>query len=238
MKAIEVNNLTVRFRNTVILDHLTFDIEEGCITAIIGPNGSGKSTLLKAIMGFIPFEGEIKIFGQNNLQARHLLGYVPQHYEIDKFLPLTVKEFFEISLTTQKQNEQTIKNVLRDLDIEHYYHKELRHLSGGQLQRVLFARALINNPKVLLLDEPISEIDVSGQKEFYSIIHHLNEKHKLTILIVTHEITVVHHFAKHVLCLNKKLICNGPVSLLFNEKLLKELYGRDVFVYPFNKPLN
>lgn len=237
MNAIEVKNLVVRFGNNIILDNLNFEIEEGCITAIIGPNGSGKSTLLRAIMGLIPFGGEIKIFGEPNFKNRHLLGYVPQHYNIDKFLPLTVEEFLRLSLIKKKFDEKKIKQVLEDIDIFHYFKKELRDLSGGQLQRVLFAKALINEPLILLLDEPISEIDVAGQKEFYSIIKHLNEKHKVTILIVTHEITIVHHFAKHVLCLNKKLICNGPVSLLFNENLLKELYGREIFVYPFNKPL-
>ncbi|MER3570299.1 MAG: manganese ABC transporter ATP-binding protein [Patescibacteria group bacterium] len=239
MKAIEVKNLNVKFGNLKVLDNLNFDIEEGLVTAIIGPNGSGKSTLLKAIMGIIPYEGEIKIFGEDHKKNLHLLGYVPQSYEIDKFLPMTVKEFLFYSSLNQKENyEQKILKVLNDLDIIHYENRKLKDLSGGQVQRVLFARSLINDPKILLLDEPISEIDIVGQKEFYNIIHHLNKDHKLTILIVTHEVTIVHHFAHHVLCLNKKLVCNGPISLLFNEKILKELYGREIFIYPFNKPIN
>lgn len=237
IKALEVKNLSVSFGKTLVLDNLNFEIEEGMVTAIIGPNGSGKSTLLKAILGLIPFSGEILIYGKPNYEQRKLIGYVPQYYEIDKFLPMTVKEFLEFNLTKETlRKKEHLFHHLKDLDISHYQDKLLKDLSGGQLQRVLFCRALINDPKILLLDEPVSEIDLAGQREFYEIIHFLNTHHKLTILMVTHEITIVHHFANHVLCLNKKLICNGPISLLFKEEILKELYGREIFVYPFNKP--
>jgi zinc transport system ATP-binding protein len=238
MKAIEVKNLNVSFGNFKVLDNISFDVEEGNITAVIGPNGSGKSTLLKAIMSLIPYKGEILIYGKPNYEQRKLIGYVPQHFEIEKFLPMTVKEFLEFNLTEETLPKKShLEHHLKELDILNYKDKLLRELSGGQLQRVLFCRALINDPKILLLDEPISEIDIAGQKEFYEIIRFLNKEHKLTILLVTHEITIVHHFATHVICLNKKLVCNGPITLLFKEEILKELYGREIFVYPFNKPL-
>jgi len=235
--AIEVKNLSVRLGNVLVLDNLNFEVEEGSITAIIGPNGSGKSTLLKAIIGLIPFRGEILIYGKPNFQQRKIIGYVPQSYEVDRFLPMTVREFLEFNLTKETlPKKEHLNHHLKEMDIIQYENKLLRDLSGGQLQRVLFCRALVNDPKILLLDEPTSGIDIAGQREFYEIIHFLNTHHRLTILMVTHEITIVHHFANHVLCLNKKLICNGPVSLLFREEILKELYGREIFVYPFNKP--
>jgi len=237
MKAIEIKNLNVSFGSLKVLNNISFEVEEGNITAIIGPNGSGKSTLLKAILGLIPYKGEILIYGEPNYKQRKLIGYVPQHFEVEKFLPVTVKEFLEFNLTEKNLPQKShLEHYLKELDILDYKNKLLRELSGGQLQRVLFCRALINDPKILLLDEPISEIDIAGQKEFYEIIKFLNKEHHLTILIVTHEITVVHHFATHLICLNKKLVYNGPITLLFKEEILKELYGKEIFVYPFNKP--
>ncbi len=230
--ALEVKNLIVRFGQQEVIKNISFQLPEGTITALIGPNGAGKSVLLKTILGLYEYQGEIKIFGENHLKMLHLVGYVPQYYSIDPALPLNVYEFLAIKINDQDK----IKEVLREVDIEDLERKELRYLSGGQLQRVLFARALLGNPRILLLDEPTSEVDIAGKKEFYEIIKYLNENKKVTILITSHEITVVHTFAQRVLCLNRSLVCDGPISLLFNEETLKKLYKRDIFIFPFNKP--
>jgi zinc transport system ATP-binding protein len=233
MNALEVKNLVVRFGEQEIIRNISFVLPEKTITALIGPNGAGKSVLLKTILGLYPYEGEIKIFGENHLKMLHLVGYVPQSYNFDSVLPLTVYEFLKIS---NPQGE--INKVLKEIDIENIKDKNLSRLSGGQLQRVLFARAILSQPKILLLDEPVSETDIVGQKEFYTIIKHLNKEHGTTILITSHEITIVHTFAQRVLCLNRSLVCDGPVTELFKEEILKKLYQRDIFVYPFNRPLN
>ncbi len=232
MIALEVKNLKVRLGDQEIIRNISFKLEEGTITALIGPNGSGKTTLLKTILGLLPYEGEIKIFGEDHLKMLDIVGYLPQHYNLDPILPLTVNEF--LSLTSS--SPEKIDEILKEVDIENLKNKKVARLSGGQLQRVLFARVLLNDPKILLLDEPVSETDIVGQREFYEIIKFLNEKKKVTILIVSHEITIVHNFAQRVLCLNRSLVCDGPISELFKEETLKKLYQRDIFVYPFNKP--
>ena len=232
MNVLEVKNLTVKIAGQEIVKNITFDLREGTITALIGPNGAGKSLLLKTILGLYPYQGEIKIMGQNHLKMLNLIGYVPQNYNIDHILPLTVYEFLKLSMP-----KGDIDTVLKEIDIENLKNKNISRLSGGQLERVLFARAILSHPKILLLDEPVSETDIAGQKEFYEIIKNLNVKHKVTILITSHEITIIHTFAQRVLCLNHSLICNGDVSELFKEEILKKLYKRDIFVYPFNRPL-
>lgn len=237
MLALEVKNLRVRFRNEEIIKNISFGLEEGTITALIGPNGAGKSVLLKTILGLYSYEGEIKIFGENHLKMLDKVGYLPQYYSIDPLLPLKVYEFLEKSTINENiDKKEKIENTLREIDISNLKDKLIYNLSGGQLERVLFARSIINQPKILLLDEPVSETDIVGQKEFYEIIKSLNQKQKTTILIVSHEITVVHTFAQKVLCLNRSLVCDGPISELFKEKTLKKLYQRDIFIYPFNKP--
>jgi zinc transport system ATP-binding protein len=161
-----------------------------------------------------------------------LVGYVPQNYNFDPVLPLTVYEFLKIS-----NPQGDIDKVLKETDIENTKDKNLSRLSGGQLQRVLFARAILAQPKILLLDEPVSETDIVGQKEFYAIIKHLNQELEVTILITSHEITIVHTFAQRVLCLNRSLVYDGPIVELFKEEILKKLYKRDIFVYPFKRPI-
>jgi ABC-type Mn2+/Zn2+ transport system ATPase subunit len=229
---LEVKNLIVKFGEQEIIKNISFALPEGTITALIGPNGAGKSVLLKTILGLYPYQGEIKIFGENHLQKLELVGYVPQNYNFDPILPLTVFEFLKL---TKADNERIIY-VLKEIDIENLKNKPISRLSGGQLQRVLFARAILHEPKILLLDEPVSETDIVGQKEFYEIIKHLNQEKRVTILITSHEITVVHTFAQRVLCLNRSLVCDGPITELFKEEILKKLYQRDIFVYPFNRP--
>lgn len=230
--AIEVKNLKVKIGDHEIIKNISFKIPEKTITALIGPNGAGKSVLLKTILGIYEHQGEIKIFGENHLKMLHLIGYVPQYYNIDYSLPLNVYEFLKIT----KNDEKKINEVLKEIDIEDLKYKQLRYLSGGQFERVIFARALLYNPKILILDEPTSETDISGQKEFYEIIKSLNKEKGVTILITSHEITVVHTFAQRVLCLNHSLVCDGEISLLFNKETLKKLYQKDIFIYPFNKP--
>jgi len=230
--ALEVKNLIVKFGEQEIIKNISFTLPEGTITALIGPNGAGKSVLLKTILGLYPYQGEIKIFNENHLRKLEFVGYVPQSYNFDPVLPLTVFEFLKL---TKADNERIIY-VLKEIDIENLKNKSISRLSGGQLQRVLFARAILHEPKILLLDEPVSETDIVGQKEFYEIIKHLNQEKQVTILITSHEITVIHTFAQRVLCLNHSLVCDGPITELFKEEILKKLYQRDIFVYPFNRP--
>jgi zinc transport system ATP-binding protein len=139
---LEVKNLSVRFGNFPALDHVSFTIEKQEIIAIIGPNGSGKTTLLKAILGLIPFEGEIKIFGKNIAQVLPLLGYVPQHFAFEKNFPLTVEEF--VNLTCRKPDQLPFGGTLHAAGMAGLEGKLIGELSGGQLQRVLIAHAMLH----------------------------------------------------------------------------------------------
>ncbi|GIW66017.1 MAG: putative metal transport system ATP-binding protein [Candidatus Parcubacteria bacterium] len=232
MNALEVKNLIVKIGEQEIIRNISFVLPEGTITALIGPNGAGKSVLLKTILGLFPYYGEIKIFGENHLKMLNFVGYVPQNYTLDPILPLTVFEFLKFS----NRDKNKINAALKETDIYELKNRNLVQLSGGQLQRVLFARAILNEPKILLLDEPVSETDIVGKKEFYEIIKYLNQEKKVTILITSHEITIIHTFAQRVLCLNRSLVCVGSITELFKEEILKQLYQRDIFVYPFNRP--
>ncbi|GIW66701.1 MAG: putative metal transport system ATP-binding protein [Candidatus Parcubacteria bacterium] len=225
-----VKNLTVILGKQLILNNINFEINQGEIVALVGPNGAGKSILLKTLIGLIDYQGKIEILGKDHHQMLNLLGYLPQYYSIDPALPLTTEEFFVINMIKKEK----IIEVLKLVDIENLINKKINELSGGQLERVLFARAIASDPKILLLDEPISETDVSGQKEFYQIIKYLNQEKNMTILIVTHEIYLLRYFAQRVICLNHSLICDLPVKNVLEEDILKKIYGQYITFFDQN----
>ena len=223
MKALEVKNLSVTFEHHIILEKIDFEVEDGDSVAVIGPNGAGKTTLFKAILNLIHYSGEIHIYGEPNDKALDLVGFVPQHFHFDRTLPITVKEFLQSSV---KHNLDYVKILpsLQELDVEHLQDRLLGKLSGGELQRILVARAIFNDPKILLMDEPLSGIDIVGQKEFMDIVKHLNEVHKTTILIVTHDIAAVPKIAKKILALNRHLVFFGPTEEFFKSGFIHKLY--------------
>jgi ABC-type Mn2+/Zn2+ transport system ATPase subunit len=223
MKALSVQGLTVAFGQNVVLEDVTFELEQGVIAAVIGPNGSGKSTLFRAILGLIPYSGKILIFGKPIAQALPRIGYVPQYFDFDRTVPITVSEF--LSFTAPGLGKRKNETICRDVQVEHLKDKLIGELSGGQLQRVMIAQALFKNPQMLLLDEPSSGIDIEGAKAFYDLIEHLNKKHKVTVLLISHEISFVHGFADQVVCLNRNLVCYGAPAKVLDRHTLSKLYG-------------
>jgi zinc transport system ATP-binding protein len=222
---LEIKNLSVRFGNFPALDHVSFTIEKQEIIAVIGPNGSGKTTLLKAILGLIPYEGEIKIFGKNVQQVLPLLGYVPQHFAFEKNFPLTVEEF--VNLTCRKPKHLPFGGALRAAGMDGLEKKLIGELSGGQLQRVLIAHAMLHQPKILFLDEATSGIDIEGLADFYSTIRRLNHEHGVTVMMVSHEISMVYKFTERIICLNRDLISHGETKTALTKEVLKKLYGEN-----------
>lgn len=232
MPAVSVKKLTVKYDNRVILDNLSFDIPEGSITAIIGPNGSGKTTLLKALLGLIPYKGTVEILKTTSAQARTKIGYVPQRFTFDKSFPITVKEFLSFTLPANTKDKNTLIDCqLQEVGMFSEKDNILGALSGGQLQRVLIARALLNNPKIIFLDEAAAGIDVKGERNFYDLIKHLNEKHGVTIIFISHEIDIVHSYATQVLCLNRQMLCFGRPDEVLNETNLKQLFDANISLY-------
>lgn len=225
MKLLEVKNLYVVLDGQKILENVNFCLEEGEFLGVIGPNGAGKTTLLKAILGLVPYEGEVKIFGESVKKHLDKISYVPQRFEFDKSIPITVEEF--LNLTHYKLGHKEKEHILKETGVFSYIKKKLSEISGGQLQRVLITKALIDKPKLLLMDEPITGIDIEGEKKFVEILKHLNQEHKISVILVSHELSIIYNLAQKILCLNKKMFCFGDVKSSLTIETLKAVYGEE-----------
>lgn len=228
---LKVSGLKVKFDSHVILDDISFEIKRDDTLAIIGPNGAGKTVLFRCLLGLIPYEGKVE--WAPNVR----IGYVPQKLAIAKDLPLTVQEFLKFKEKDEKKIHQVLTQVGFQKESEHAHNDKrvlgtrLGALSGGEMQRVLIAYALLGEPQVLLFDEPTAGVDVTGEETIYSLIHKLQEEEDLTIIFISHELQVVYHYANNVLCLNKEKICFGPPREVVDKVSLAKLYGEDVQVY-------
>lgn len=235
--AIAVQGLRVRLAGTVVLDDVYFDVPTGSMTAIIGPNGSGKTTLLRAILGLVDIEhGAVTLFGGSREEMRHRIGYVPQRFEFDRTFPITVREFLGLArrATTEVAH---VAHTIREVGLPpSVLHKRIGALSGGQLQRVLIAQAILNNPDLLVLDEPVTGIDVAGEEAVMQVLTHLKETHGTTIVIVSHDISMIADAVDEVVCVNRRLICAGPPNKTLTHKRLTELYGNNVHPIDHSHP--
>jgi len=223
--AIFAENVSILYGEHRVVEDVSFAIEQGEIAAILGPNGSGKTTLMKAILGLIPYRGEITILGQHFHDVRNRVGYVPQRFTFDRDFPITVEEFLRLAKREQCSNSR-VTTVIKEVGLTPLVlSKRLGNLSGGQLQRVLIAQAILNDPAVLFLDEPATGIDVVGETAVHDVIEHLNKEHGTTILMVSHDINMISTLVDKVLCLNKKLLCAGSPKKALTQKSLSELFG-------------
>ncbi len=218
-----VENLNVTFGGKEIIKDLSFRVRPRETLVILGPNGAGKTTLLRALLGLVPYKGNV----QWNAKK---ISYLPPQELVQRndLPPLSVEEFFHI----KEQSLQTIKKSLNSVALsDELLKKQFSQLSTGQLQRIVIAWALIDNPEVLLFDEPTSGIDIGGKETIYSLLHHFWEKNNLTILLVTHDLNVVWEHANHILCLNKKNLCYGEPKAVLSPQKLEELYGTGIKFY-------
>jgi len=220
---LEVKNLSVSFDGNKVIDNLNFTLRAKENLVILGPNGAGKTVLLKTLLGIFPFEGEIKW----NREMK--IGYVPQKFLVDKNIPLNVEEFFNFKKIDAGQITATLKSVgLWDKTV---LQKKIGALSSGHLQRILIAWALVDNPDILLFDEPTSGIDIEGEETIYNLLDQIEKKSDLTIILITHDLSVVYKLADSVLCLNKKAICQGPPQETLKLENLNRLYGGEIKIY-------
>lgn len=233
-----VNNLSFQYSQskTQALHEVSFVLPKKSINLLIGPNGSGKSTLLKTLLGLHAKEGvqtgKINFFDQKDKvtpQEKVQIGYVPQRFDFDPSLPLTVGEFLHLSLSNcqlhQHHRFEYIQQTLKLVKAENFISQKLGDLSGGQLQRIVLARSLLHKPSLLILDEPESGIDISGEQFFYELLKKLVEEQGLTALIASHEMEMVSQYADQVLCLNKTLVCQGDSLKVLNDTVYQQLYG-------------
>ena len=229
---LSVKGLEVAFNGHKIVDDVSFDVVRDSTIAIIGPNGAGKTVLFRAVLGLIPYKGKVT-WAED---AR--IGYVPQKLFISKDFPLTVSEFLHFKEQDHKIIHEILNSVgFKDVASSHTHNDvrvlrtKLGALSGGELQRVLIAYALLGKPNVLLFDEPTSGVDVSAEETIYSLIDKLKAEKDLTIIFISHELQVVYKYADSVLCLNKEKICFGPPREVVDKESLTKLYGEDVSLY-------
>ena len=221
---LSVSGLKVRLNNHLILDNVSFEVKKDDTLAIIGPNGAGKTVLFKALLGLLSYEGKI------TWSPDVKVGYVPQKLFIGKDVPLTVEEFLKF----KEKSGEKIANALDQVgfkDNSHLLKSKLGVLSGGELQRVLIAFAILAGPNVLLFDEPTSGVDLSGEETVYALINRLQKEKDLAIIFISHELEVVSKYAANVLCLNKEKICFGPPKKVISKQSLEKLYGEDIHLY-------
>lgn len=219
----DVKNLSVKFGDITVLEGVNFSLDKGDILTIIGPNGAGKTVLVKSILGLIPHGGEVIFNGRQISTQLSQIGYVPQRLDFDRTFPITAKELLD--LISKKATPEETKTVCQHLEIENLLSKKIGTLSGGQMQRILIARAAMGNPKLLIMDEPTAGVDIGGVKNFYDIVGHLNKEHGMTIILISHEINMVYSLASKVLCLNKQMLCVGTPKEAITRKILDKLYG-------------
>ena len=226
MNVVEIKNLTVRYDSVKALDDVSFSINHNDFLGIIGPNGAGKSTLFSCMLGLLQnYEGEIKFFGHDIKKSKKYLkeiGYVPQKPVFEKNFPATVREVVRMGLP-RNVPERRVDEVLQQVWIHELANRRIGELSGGQQQRVFIAKALVSEPKILILDEPVTGIDASSTEIFYSILRDLNQNQNITIIWSSHDLDAVNKLANKVACLNKTLFFHGISEEFFtNEELLKQ----------------
>ena len=226
LNIVEIEHLTVQYPDVKALDDVSFTVKEGDFLGIIGPNGAGKSTLFASMLGLnTKYKGTIKFFGQDIRKSKNYLkeiGYVPQKPIFEKNFPATVTDVVKMSLQ-KESNEKNIDNILQQLWIHELRDRRIGELSGGQQQRVFIAKALVNHPKILILDEPVTGIDQQSIDLFYSILRELNSKQKITIIWSSHDLDAVNQLANHVACLNRTLFFHGESDEFFqNDDLVKQ----------------
>jgi zinc transport system ATP-binding protein len=219
---LKVRNLNVGLDHQTIIENLSFEVKKGEVLTILGPNGAGKSVLLKTLLGLLPFKGEIE-------WARGIkIGYVPQRLPFIKDIPISVKDFFKLKNSPERETNEILNSVGYR---EGLFQKKIGDLSSGQFQRILIAWGLVGKPQVLLFDEPTTGVDIGGEETIYNFLEKLKEERDLTILLVTHDLSVVYKFSTDVICLNKQRICFGPPQEVLTLESLQGLYGGEVRYY-------
>ena len=232
----KINNIGVTIGKQVILKNVNIHIHCGELTVIIGKNGAGKSTLLKAILGEIPHTGEITYLDmKENSKKKIKIGYVPQSINVERHMPTTVYDMFAsyisdvpVCFKKDKKIYDEIKEHLKLFGAEKLIDKGIGNLSGGELQRVLLAIATKPLPNLLILDEPVSGIDVNGIKDFYEIINRLKTKYDMSIILVSHDLELVRKYADKVILLDKEILKEGTPENVFNSFEFKKRFGEIV----------
>jgi len=215
---INAEDVSLEIDQRQILNNISLQIKAEQIVTLIGPNGAGKTSLVKIVLGLIkPTTGSV--VAKKGLR----IGYMPQRLHIDHSMPVSVERFLKLAVNS---NNSEINNVLGEVGAESLRDSQLYSLSGGELQRVLLARALIQEPQLLVLDEPAQGVDVNGQAELYRLISDIRNRHQCGILLVSHDLHLVMSATDEVICLNQHVCCHGHPEQVSNDPAYLELFGK------------
>ena len=232
---ISVENVSFGFQGLEVLQNISFSLSRGDFMAVIGPNGSGKTTLIRIILGTLkPSGGRVLLMGQEADQFNQWerIGYVPQKAtHVDPYFPASVREVVALGLLSRKrfprllarQDEAAIERALEQVDMKGLKNRRIGELSGGQQQRAFIARAIVNGPDVLFLDEPTAGVDAETQTRFYDMLAELNHSKGLTIALITHDFGIITRHANKVACLNQRLFFHGTHEEFCSSEVVQEL---------------
>jgi zinc transport system ATP-binding protein len=202
-----------------VLDHIDVAVSPGEIVTLIGPNGAGKTTLVRVLLGLEkPDCGEVR--RRKDLR----IGYVPQRFDVDAVIPMTVDRFLTLG---GAQCGIGVVSILAEVNAGHTRHQQLSHLSGGELQRVVLARALLREPNLLVLDEPVQGVDYAGEAELYNLIARLRDERGFGVLLVSHDLLIVMARSDRVICLNRHVCCSGVPETVAQHPAYARLFGAD-----------
>lgn len=234
LHCIKVNHLGVTLGGQEILKDINLHIHCGSLNAIIGRNGAGKSTLIRAILGDIPHSGNIEFKDSENGRIQKLkIGYVPQSLNIEKQTPVSVYDMIAayqsnvpvFAVKSHKQRERILEH-LRVFKAEYLIDKQVCNLSGGELQRVMLSMAIMNEPNLLILDEPVSGIDQNGMELFYKTIYQLKENYDLAVILISHDLEYVKRYADKVVLLDGTILKQGNVKEVFSSGEFTRVFGK------------
>jgi len=243
--AIAVHALNFSYGSVPTLSGIDLQVAEGEFLGIVGPNAGGKSTLLKLILGLLqPQSGSINVLGHASNMASRLLGYVPQHPSFPRDFPISVEQVVQLGRLGLDRNggqrggkwhalwpgrvsgadREAVQRALAEVEAGDIAKRQIGSLSGGQLQRVLLARALVGEPRILILDEPTANIDQRMESEIFDLLKALNAR--MTILVVSHDVAFISRYVSRVACINRTLVCHNTDAIDGNT--IQELYGEHV----------
>jgi zinc transport system ATP-binding protein len=217
---LEVDRLSIQFGRSRIFKELTFSVPRGSSLAVVGPNGAGKTVLFRALIGAIPYQGTLR------WAPGIRIGYVPQKLDLARDVPVTGMDFLRAKMSVTVRGPNEIETALAAVGLSAAAATQsIGSLSGGQFQRLLVAFALMGSPDVLLLDEPTAGIDEPGQGQLNELVHGLQTNRGLTLLMISHDLSVVYRYADSVLCLGRDRACFGVPQTVLTPDLVNELYG-------------
>jgi len=214
---VEARGVSLSLLGRSILDHVDIRVHKGEIVTLIGPNGAGKSTLVRIILGLQKSDS-----GQVWLRSGIRIGYMPQRLHIDPTLPLTVHRFLTLA---QRASIERLEAVLAEVGAGHLLGVPMQTLSGGETQRVLLARAMLRDPELLILDEPVQGVDVAGQEDLYQLIGSIRQRYQCGILMISHDLHIVMAATDQVLCLNRHVCCFGHPETVRTDPNYTALFG-------------